>query len=252
MSFDQKEVFEKSPLGILIVDSCERIIWCNQHFLDDMGLTEDSVVGQLYPSLPLEAIDQKTQILQSFNDNSNGCQFSHRQTALEKPSKAFAHYFVKQPDSAPSQKLKGNRPSAKSGGWLNLLEYEISRCRRYDNPLSLLKLHLVILNGTNDDDEAIHQSVQHVLTDELRWADMIGHTDQGSYLIILPETPKNALIKLQAKLNIAINRQIALINPKINYHLVFGEAYWKKSQDCQNLLKTARDNMIVKLEMLVE
>jgi PAS domain-containing protein len=250
MSFDQQEIFDKSPLGILVVDASERITWCNQRFLDDMGLIEDKVIQQLYPSLPLEAIDKKTQILQSFNDKNTGRQFHHWQEQLESDDKHFAHYFLRRLEETSQQNLKANRPSEKSG-WLHLLEYEISRCRRYDSPLSLLKLHLVIISGSPKDDEAIHQSVQQVLTDELRWADMIGHTDHGSYLIILPETPQDALIKLQAKLNIAINREISSINSKISYHLVFGEAYWRKGQDCQELLKTARDNMVVKLEMLM-
>lgn len=250
MSFNQQELFDKSPLSILVVNASERITWCNQRFLDDMALTKEAVVDQLYPALPLEAVDQKTQILQSFNDKNMGCQFHHWQEPLESQDKGFAHYFLKRSNDSNNHNLKANRTSEKSG-WLHLLEYEISRCRRYDSPLSLLKLHLVILNGSKEDDEAIHQSVQHILTDELRWADMIGHTDHGSYLIVLPETPQDALIKLQAKLNIAINRQIASINPQINYHLVFGEAYWKKGQDCLSLLKTARDNMVVKLELLM-
>ena len=101
-------------------------------------------------------------------------------------------------------------------------------------------------------EETLHATIKDTLMDELRWADMIGHTDHGTYLMILPETPGDSLSLLQEKLEKALKRQFDFISEAINYRLVFGEASWRKHDDSQLLLKRARENLVEKLEHLLE
>lgn len=255
--FKPEEVYEKSPLAILISDQSERTIWCNARFYQEMQLTEQQVIGQLYPSLPLEAVDQKTQLIQLFTEKSNNQRFHYWQQNLNEPPGAKAHYFVKD-RQASHKKLSAQMSKVMPGkpGWLDFLDYEVSRSRRYDSPLSILKVHILILSPSEAQallelEEKIHQIIRQCLMDELRWADMFGHTDHGSYIIILPETPEKVLIKLQEKLHIAMVKEIEKLKTEMSFHIVFGRAYWKKHDDSRMLVKKARDELIEKLEVLL-
>ncbi|TQV88530.1 GGDEF domain-containing protein [Aliikangiella coralliicola] len=258
MSFDQTELLEKSPLGIVISDNSQRVLWCNSQFLSDTHLDESEVVGKLYPSLPIEAIDKNAQIVQLFNENGNDdVKFQYWQNTLEQPEKAKIHYFTREREqqsklSLAANKLGGSR-LPKRASWVEFLDYEVSRSRRYNNPLSLLKLHLIVLEKPdNVIEETLHQTIKDTLMNELRWADMIGHTDHGTYLMVLPETPGEALNSLQEKLHKAMKVQIDFISKSIKYHIVFGEASWQKHDESQQMLMRARNNLVEKLEILLE
>jgi len=129
----------------------------------------------------------------------------------------------------------------------------VSRSRRYDNPLSVLKLHILINeNPQKIELTIIQQRLKDILMDELRWADMIGHTDQGSYLMVLPETPQDAVSALQTKLEKSLQLQLSKMDEDLGFHLVFADATWRKHDDSKRLLERARANLVNKLESLLE
>ena len=257
MTLDHKELLDKSPLAIVVSDSQERITWCNQALLDALKMEESEVVGQLYPALPIEAIDKDAHLVQLFTEDcKEEVRFHYWQNELSTPPGSRVHYFTRQRASNKKFSLAANKLDKgqlpKRANWVDFLNYEVSRSRRYNNPLSILKLHLLVLEKPdNVAEETLHQTIKDTLMDELRWADMIGHTDHGTYLLVLPETPLDALIALENKLNSALQKKIEFIDEKIAYHLVFGQASWEKHDDSQILLKRARDNLVSKLESLL-
>jgi len=258
MSFDQSELLLKSPLSIVICDAQQRITWCNERFLADTHLEKAQVVDQLYPALPLEAIDKHTQIVQLFGDNTGEeIKFHYWQEQLDDPAGHKIHYFARERHGQDKVSLAAAKlASAKLSNrttWVEFLEYEVSRSRRYDNPLSLIKLHLLVLaKPDNVVEETLHQTIKDTLTDELRWADMIGHTDHGSYLVVLPETPESALSSLKQKLSQAFDRQLKFVSDALDYKIVYGEASWRKHDDSQHLLKRARAQLVENLEALID
>jgi len=257
MSLDHKELLEKSPLAIVISDIQDRITWCNQALLDALKMEQSDVVGRLYPALPLEAVDRDTHLVQLFSDEcKDEVRFHYWQNNLDSPEGSKVHYFTqeriekKRFNLAAAKLDKGQLP--KRANWVEFLSYEVSRSRRYNNPLSILKLHLLILEKPDSvADGTLHQTIKDTLMDELRWADMIGHTDHGTYLLVLPETPQDALDALEAKLHKALQKKIDFISEKIVYKLVFGKASWEKHNDSQILLKRAREDLVTKLESLL-
>ncbi|WP_444996352.1 diguanylate cyclase domain-containing protein [Aliikangiella sp. IMCC44359] len=256
MSFDQTELFDKSPLGIVICDIHQRIIWCNKRFLSDTSLEEAQVVGQLYPALPMEAVDKDAQLVQLFNNNGD-TKFQYWHEDLTQPVGAKAHYFTKERQKEDKLGMTAARLTTKKlpkrANWVEFLDYEVSRSRRYDNPLSILKLHLVFYHLPESVSEnTLLQTVKDTLADQLRWADMIGHTDQGSYLLVLPETPEDSLKSLQEKISIALKRQMEFISKDIKYKVVYGRACWQKHDDSQKLLKKARQKLVKNLEKLLD
>jgi len=252
MSFDPSELLELSPLGILVCDPTQRIEWCNSRFINEMKLNQQDIIGHLYASLPIEAINKQGNIVQLFNQSENTTKkFYYWQACLSKPTGSVVHYFALE-NSNHTQVLNiESTKLPKRSNWLEFLDYEVSRSRRYDNPLSLLKSHVIITKKPNYlSDENIHQVIKNTLMGELRWADMVGNTQHDSYLMVLPETPKEALIILKNKILDAITTQLAILSPDIESIVAFGSAHWQKHDDSKNMLNRAREDLVVYLEKL--
>ncbi len=253
MPFKKSEVYQMSPLGVLICDSEQRVLSVNDRFLTDTGLVESDIVGNLYESLPLEAIDKHAHIVQLFDASNNAKKFSYWQAELPGNEGTTAHYFTLERDKVTNHPYVDGSNLPKRANWVEFLDYEVSRSRRYDNPLSLLKLHIIIYdNPENIDDKIIGQAVKDTLMDELRWADMIGNTNQGSYLMVLPETPESALSHLKQKILTAITSQMKFLSSDIKSDVVFGSANWRKHDDSHKMLKKARENLVEALEAMSE
>jgi GGDEF domain-containing protein len=250
MHIDNNEILDLSPLGILFADSEQRINWCNQRFLEDTKLNKENVVGHLLAALPMEAIDKKTHLVQLFDkESSSALKFQYWRKESTSAEKGTLHYFALDRDatSKPSKLAMAKIPKRPS--WVEFLDYEVSRSRRYDNPLCVLKLHIIIDHIPAElEEDDIKQAIKDTLQDELRWADMIGNTSRGSFLMVLPETPNSALEQLKGKISTAVEGQLKALSSEICYHIVFGSAYWKKHDDSNRLLKRARENLVIELE----
>lgn len=250
MHIDIDEILDLSPLGILLTNSEQRITWCNQRFLKETKLNQENVVGHLLAALPMEAIDKKTHLVQLFDkESSSALKFQYWCIDSTLPEKGTLHYFTLDRDATSKPTKLAMAKIPKRPSWVEFLDYEVSRSRRYDNPLCVLKLHIIIDScpqGLEEDD--IKQSIKDTLQDELRWADMIGNTSRGSFLMVLPETPNSALQQLKGKISTAVKGQLNALSSEIRYHIVFGSAYWQKHDDSNRLLKRARENLVTELE----
>ncbi len=253
MQYNASDILEKSPLGYVICDPQQRILDCNQTFLDLMQLDKDRLLGQLYASLPLEQVDKKGHIVEKFSENGlRNRRFHYWNRELQSDPTVSIHYFVSVIEDVKSDQLHSVK-LPKRASWIEFLDYEVSRSRRYANPLSLLKLQVILNNQPADiDEDTICQTVKDTLMDELRWADMIGNTSRGSYLMVLPETPFEALEQLQQKIADAICRQIKQLSEQIDCQVVFGSAHWQKLDDSEKLLKRAREKLVEALEALLD
>lgn len=252
MQIEQSEILEQSPLGVLICDSDHRVLWGNNRFTLETGLAQQDIVGRLYASLPLEAIDKHAHIVQLFDDNSkNPKRFAYWQANLKDPEGSVAHYFALERDQVAKHAYADGSKLPKRASWVEFLDYEVSRSRRYDNPLSLLKLHVLLLDKPESiADETISQTIRDTLMDVLRWADMIGNTSLDGYLMVLPETPNSALEQLESKISAAIETQLNFLSTDLNCHIVFGSAHWQKHDDSQKMLKRAREKLVDNLEKI--
>ncbi len=257
MLLNEKELLEKSPLAIVVSDHQDRIIWCNKRLLNTIHCNEEQVIGKLFPALPFEPIDKDSHLVQLFtNQVKEESRFHYWQSALNEPKGSKVHYFAEQRKNTAKISIAltklGRGQLPKKADWVEFLNYEVSRSRRYNNPLSILKIHLLVLEKPNNvAEETLHQTIKDTLMDELRWADMISHTDQGTYLLVLPETPQESLGALKNKINAALIKKFEFISENINYQLVFGKASWQKHDDSQLLLTRARENLVNQLESLL-
>ncbi len=130
------------------------------------------------------------------------------------------------------------------------LEPQVSRSRRYENPLSVLCLKIDNLEqldteyGAGSGEQAII-ALSQVLKDQLRWVDMAGRMDVDEFLVILPETPELAAIDLASKLRARIaTLQVAGSDGRAMALEVRCSAVgWSKGDDVNKLLRRAYEGL---------
>jgi len=130
------------------------------------------------------------------------------------------------------------------------LEPEVSRSRRYDNPLTVILMRVQDLDGLREQwgDDAADQvmlSIAQMLNDQMRWADMIGRLDEAEFLFILPETDLDASRKLTEKISANFDELILEGEAPDEVSLVtrYGVAEWRKGDDVGLLLMRAREDL---------
>ncbi len=112
---------------------------------------------------------------------------------------------------------------------LLVLEAQVSRCRRYETPLSVMMMEL---NNDSDNADVKLQllKLSRLLKDQLRWSDMIARTADKQFTIILPETESSDAAALVTKLGDTIS------NWGDEYAVNFTLSAWKKGINTTDLL----------------
>ena len=114
------------------------------------------------------------------------------------------------------------------------LEPQVSRCRRYDSPLSLVLLEL-----RGEVDGRVRTRVSRVLKDQLRWADMIGCNEDQRFILALPETRQADAEQLIAKLRERLTAEFA----DASVATAFGVAEWARTDNTATLIERAARNL---------
>ncbi len=113
-------------------------------------------------------------------------------------------------------------------GLMVALEPQVSRSRRYQNPLSVVKMNLAIDSGNNE----LRRKISHVLKDQLRWADLIGcGGTPNDFIMVLPETEQEDALRITDKLQTNLHQQLGN-----ELRIAYGVAAWQKQDNTQTLL----------------
>lgn len=112
-----------------------------------------------------------------------------------------------------------------------LLEPEVARSRRYDNPLAIIRLSLDYTDDASG--PAAARAVSHCLKEQLRWADAVAQFSARDFAVVLPETDAADAAKLADKLA-AQTAQLAAVHASRT-----GVAAWRKGDDAKGLLERA-------------
>ncbi|ORU92646.1 MAG: diguanylate cyclase [Cycloclasticus sp. symbiont of Bathymodiolus heckerae] len=133
---------------------------------------------------------------------------------------------------------------------VQILEGHISRSRRYDNALSLLRISYVFPNQI--DANLFVRCLQRIaffLKDQLRWADQIGMLDKNTFLVILPETDYQSAASLLNKFN--EEPHLALFSKGDGRPLSFsvGLTEWSKGDTTKKMLQNIRQDVDLSMMM---
>ncbi|NVJ59172.1 MAG: diguanylate cyclase [Gammaproteobacteria bacterium] len=258
-SFDYQksvlEIFSISEIGLLILDENSQIIWLNGQLEQWLGQSLEQLSQQNWLAMAIEPVDNSEELYAVVSKQTTGSLIlQHWKALLPSNPKQTCHFF-KIVDSTKqenmSNKLMANLP--KRPNWIQFLDYEVSRSRRYDNPLAVLKIKLVCFEALAESslENQLNQVLAEILKDELRWADMIGESQSGEFLLVLPETSNDSAAALKEKIRRAVERRIERQFSSITYELIFGEANWQKGDSSNLLLERVRDDLIGKMQSLM-
>jgi diguanylate cyclase (GGDEF)-like protein len=120
------------------------------------------------------------------------------------------------------------------------LEPMVSRCRRYNHPLTVVAMSLV--TNPQDARERALVEVAHLLKDQTRWADLIGCNDGHDFILVLQETTQDAAIQLVDKLAEQVNGLGDTLDTGL--HACFGITQCQKNDDAEVLLERAEAALI--------
>ncbi|MCG8426943.1 MAG: diguanylate cyclase, partial [Chromatiales bacterium] len=240
----------------LALDGEGRITWVNQALLQMIGLSTDNLTGKTDKTLDpiysglfkgtglmrLHAHDgQEERWLQctevtADDEQAPGKILKYFQDVTELTHLREENERLRQQvqELAITDELTGlsNRRAL-----TNSLNAQVTRSRRYQNPLSLVALELVDSTRSPDqiDDDTILAASRY-LRNRLRWVDIIGRWDHNQFFIILPETDETAGLELLNK----IVAEFADDNDMTdNLSLHFGLAQWQKGCDSRKLMELA-------------
>ncbi|VAW73130.1 hypothetical protein MNBD_GAMMA12-528 [hydrothermal vent metagenome] len=111
------------------------------------------------------------------------------------------------------------------------LEPQLARCRRYNTQLCLARMAVEFIHHPDDINfHAEHlRTITHLLKQNLRWADQVGKTDNGQFLIVLPEASVNDSTLIINKIHPQLNT-LSFIKS-----IAYGVCEWKNGDDDKSL-----------------
>lgn len=117
-------------------------------------------------------------------------------------------------------------------GLLVALEPQVSRSRRYNSPLSVVVMD--VYGATAE--AAFLVRISQILKDQLRWADVIGSSENREFILVLPETHRDDAVSLTEKLNARLGREFQGGNTA---WAAYGVVEWQKTDNTNTLLRRA-------------
>ncbi len=118
-------------------------------------------------------------------------------------------------------------------GLMVALEPQVSRSRRYNSQLALI---LMDVYGAGAEPNFLVR-VSQILKDQLRWADVIGCSEDHEFILVLPETSRDDALSLTEKLNERLASEFQSSEPN---WAAYGVAGWQKTDNSITLLRRAQ------------
>ena len=216
----QLEVLSKAPCGILITNDSGEIQWINNTLSQWVGVPAEDIIGKKPDSLSAQLIKtffSSESVCAAYEDDTTKMWLN--KTSCESSNGTAIYYFNDQTEVQYLQSenaLNVNEIKRLSTtdlatglltqqGLMLALEPQVSRCRRYNSTISVIMLGFKDLYDENSE-EACEElyNIGQFIKEQLRWADVIGRSNEGHFIMILPETDLNAARTITAKLKTEI------------------------------------------------
>jgi len=124
------------------------------------------------------------------------------------------------------------------------LAIQVTRSRRYQNPLTLALLNMEITDDNDphildDNYDRLIVAFSQFLRDRLRWADFIARCSGSRFIVVLPETTEAEALKLFEKMATETGSIELPEAEKNSIKMRFGLAEWQKGNDPKLLVERA-------------
>lgn len=252
----------ETPCGIALLDSENRIEWVNDQFARLLGSSPDLLTGLAAEELPgngatLLRNDQE-RLQWPVPEGTPLWLRVERHPAGDKSLVLACDVTAEENLRSENRQLRQQIQDLKLTDDLTglpnrraisqALDLQISRSRRYRNPLSIVLVHigvadeqLELIQGSAD---SLVLTVSRFLRDRLRWVDQIGRWDENIFLLVLPETEKEDAEGLVNKISTeAAGLQLPPPLEEVRPLLGFGIGVWRKGDDLRTLLRSATQDL---------
>jgi len=234
----------------MLLEDDGRIRTFNQAFATLLGAAADTLARGMQPDELVAPLLAGNAMINWMMPDGEQRWLAIESVAIKGRPGAVAHFYLdctdklrlrKERDALASQlERQSLRDATLTGllshyGLLVALEPMVSRCRRYNHPLSLVTMSLV----TNPSEAREHALVEvaHLLKDQTRWADLVGCNAGHDFILVLQETTQDAALQLVGKLAERVSGLDESIGAGL--HACFGITQCQKNDDAEIMLERA-------------
>jgi diguanylate cyclase (GGDEF)-like protein len=250
-------LYDACPTGMLAIDDQVCIRWVNPALESMLSLDGEAIVGKEKSELPegLHALFDETDILH-LSLNGEGERWLQRQVkeVTDGTNTSLRIHFYQDISSQVLAQQENDQlrrqvedltitdpltGMANRRATLQALEAQVTRSRRYGNPLSLgtLRLSHPDLPETALPDASI-LALAHYLRERLRWADIIGRYENQLFLVLMPETGlEDATRILEQIVEECQEGALSELDHNPLPQLDIAVATWEKGDDPQRLIQ---------------
>jgi len=250
-----RDVLDASPVGVLITDGDDRILWLNRALRRQLDVHWPEIQGEDFESLPLERVEdsmggrERYRVESGIPDDEE--MLDAALTAMDDGAggtlnlRFFVHHVGQGLRASLLEHLGIRRGTDPLSGVMDkeaimrVLDSEVSRTRRYANALSILLVKVRPEIGDVDSDTAMI-TAGRVLSDGMRWVDAAGRIGDTEFLLVLPETDAEGARALADKLRARFGTEDDE-HPPVAANVAF--ASWRKGDDAMFMIDRAKQRL---------
>ncbi len=258
-------LLESCPIGMLLIDKDDMVRWINPALQSWLGKRTEAILEQNMDAVPRELQklwDEDTTVHLSVTDTDDELWLLGTTQMLDDGKRmqyfvdATATKLLLQERDALQAELESVSLADKETGMPNQralaqsLESQVSRSRRYQNPLTILIMQVDNLDEfgkvhNTDSARPLLIALRNMLNDQFRWADTIGRMTDNEFLLILPETHLDATEPMIELLHKRLDELYieGFENSEFKTQARFGVAEWHKGDDVGLLMQRAREEL---------
>lgn len=265
------DVLESLPIGIWVADDNGIITWANQALGTQIGAPRDALVGRSCEDIPASKVLTLYPAAEVYHvpgaaldtDRWLECIAASVATTAGRAARVGCLWDVTHYERARTRQrlVLGVQDPAKVDAASGLLTQqvvlaalvaEVSRSRRYDNPLAILVIRVWPMGegqaGYSDDRvDAVVVRIAAFLKERLRWVDITGCWNRHNILTVLPETGLESAQGFMHKLRDEMSRHglMDAVEQGPSVAISLGVTAWRKGDDAMSLVDRVAKHMAV-------
>ncbi len=236
-----RALLEALPGGVAFIDRHERVQWVNNEFAALLGTDKTKLFGRAARTLPFPLRDGApgSEQIVSVGDLVLIERILGKEPMVGRllqvlPRKSMQGVLASAVRNTPAEVPAPTGVLPRDVG-LQRLATEISRSRRYENPLSCL---VGRIDGYDNAATAVGlKALTNLLIAQLRWVDVLVQWEADRVLVLLPETGAEAAFRLQRKLASMVEANWPV--DASNVRTFWGAATWRRGDDTLRLVRRA-------------
>jgi diguanylate cyclase (GGDEF)-like protein/PAS domain S-box-containing protein len=252
------------PCGMMYLDKNGTVQWVNPTMAELVGMEREQLVGLdswAVNDEPLQHLFGKDEVVQIAMSGGSAAVWLHRTEHATDGDSGKLLFFMDITELRDalierqrlSAKLEASTIRDSATGLLNRkgafqnLEAQVSRSRRYGNPLSAVLIRVegyreLQRERGGDSAKSWLLGIGHAINEQIRWTDVLGRiNDTVDFLLILPETSADAAEQLASKIGERLAHYSSEELSEQGVGVQFGVAEWAKGDDAGKLLQRAEE-----------